>query len=288
MKQTLSSSIAHQIFDFETLLKGDVTPLLQTQLKHAVVAHHKALEQSLSDSNEALEDLDKLYNKIDDHWKCIYMDMHTAVSLFQAIWLLQHFLRFKLLEDYCNEPCTVHPQIIKLAEQKWNAEECSEQALNALYQNCVILSLKELMLDHVHVENKMCAALLRDEEPGSDIQALINRHDWTSLTDTLRKNWDMMKKLFSKNDQIMQKLMHSMTCIAEDHLLKLVDSLKFRSDLAVSQRKVTFSAWQKAVRWWMNKLVEQFKNLMNRDSVKVHSFYSNCCQNDGLNLKKNE
>ncbi len=67
MKQTLSSSIVRRIFDFETLLKGDVTPLLQTQLKHAVVAHHKALKQPLSDSDEALEDLDKLYNEIDDH-----------------------------------------------------------------------------------------------------------------------------------------------------------------------------------------------------------------------------
>jgi len=85
--------------------------------------------------------------------------MHTAASLFRAIQLLQHFLRFKLLEDYCDEPCTVHLRIIRLAARKQNAEECGEQAPNALYQDCVILPLKELMLDHVHVENKMCAAL---------------------------------------------------------------------------------------------------------------------------------
>lgn len=133
----------------------------------------------------------------------------------------------------------------------------------------------------------MCGTL-RDGEPGSDIQALINRRDWTSLAGTLRKNRDMVKKLFPKNDQTTQKLVHSMTHIAEDHLPKLVDPPKFRSDLAVSQRKVASPAWQKAARRWMDRSVERFKNLVNRDPVKVHPHYSKCCQDDGLNLKKNE
>ena len=196
MKKEICWAITHWILNFESLLQGNVTPLLQSQLQHAVVAHHEVLDYSLFSVDEDLVNLDKLYFEIKSHWKHIYTDMHTAASLFRTMWQLHQFLHLKLLEDYCNECYTVHELILKLAQLKENAEGCHEKESNALYQNCVILLLKELMIDWAHVKGKMHTALLREGESGSDIQSLINKKDWMSLISILVRIESWQEKSF--------------------------------------------------------------------------------------------
>jgi len=301
MKEEICRAIARRILDFESLLQGNVTPLLQSQLQHAVVAHREVLDHPLSSVDEDLTNLDKLYFEIKSHWKRIYTDMHAAASLFRAMRQLRQFLRSKLLEDYCNERYTVHGLILKLAQLKENAEGCHGKEPDALYQDCVILPLEELMLDRAHVEGKMRTALLREGEPGSDIQPLINKGDWTSLASILVKDRELARKVFPENDQTTQKLMKGIARIADEYYSQLIDASQFtpkaqmdrsskspsQSDLAILLEKATPPAEQRVFTGLINGSFGRLKKWVNRYPAGARSQQSNFHQDD-LNLKKNE
>lgn len=77
------------------------------------------------------------------------------------------------------------------------------------------------MLDRAHVENKMRAALARDGQPGSDIQPLIDRCDWSSLATTLKKDQLLVTDLLSEVEDSQKKVQRGIKRIQKKYFREL-------------------------------------------------------------------
>ena len=191
-----------RILNFETLLQLNQTPLLQEQIRRAISLHCKALEAA--DASPFIEDLNALYAQIGDHWKKVNENITVAASLRQSILVFQVFLVSKLREDYVNQPYQLEPGMRaiadRVAEQRNHSRPITEgrdgASSSQAYHDNFIFPLEEMVLNRDHVEKKLHAAATRQGNPGSDIEPLVKRCDWSNLAATLIYDRELANRLF--------------------------------------------------------------------------------------------
>lgn len=157
------------------------------------------------------------------------------------------FLHCKLLEDYVETSYVINKNIVCLDWIKFTLENRQQAAceldihqnqLDDIYWQRVVLVLDELMLDRAHVESKMQAALARNEWLNSDIQSLINRDDWTSLTAAIKKNQLLTMKLLFKDDHTWRVIQRDINRVQKRYFRELVDLSTFIISKHVSKLSV--------------------------------------------------
>ena len=138
-----------------------------------------------------------LKDAIENHWLQLYENLSTSADIFEHMLIFKMFLHRKLLEDYVETSYVINKNIVCLDRFKFTLKNHQQAAheldihlnqLNDTYRQRVVLVLDKLMLNWAHVESKMWAALARDEWLSSNIQSLIDRNDWISLTAVIKKN----------------------------------------------------------------------------------------------------
>ena len=157
MKQTIRSRIA----TYELFLLHRPTPLLKCQLDHAISLHKEALDQS--DIRPFILDLDGLQGQIEERWEKVFGQANSFSQLVKDMYLFQQFLAESLLSDYAQQPFTANEWVDEQAKSA-NAQTSENKAddySDKKYQNRIAYPLDELMVDRVHVESKLSAAITK-------------------------------------------------------------------------------------------------------------------------------
>jgi hypothetical protein len=111
--------------------------------------------------------------------------------------MFHQFLVGKLLEDLANEPYTINQWILDQAKCIIEQEGAKDGSnMSTAYPVHVIYSLEEMMLSKDYGENKLRAVVAGQGRQGSNIQPLINRHNWSKLATALTNDRDLAQKLF--------------------------------------------------------------------------------------------
>jgi hypothetical protein len=216
-----------------------LTPLLQTQLHHAIELHCEALNHP----DPYLKDLDTLHDQFKEHWTKVYGDATSRAFLLRDIVMFHQFLVGKLLEDYTNEPYTINnwerDQAKCIIEQE-GAKDGSN--VGTAYSIHVIYPLEEMMLSRDYVENKLRAAAAEGRR-GSDIQPLIDRCDWSNLATALTNDRDLARKLFLQQPfntnqfdaNTYKRILWGIDEIEGKYLAKLLDSPTHTREMSAGQ-----------------------------------------------------
>jgi hypothetical protein len=224
-------NIESRIRNLRVLLLAHLTPLLQTQIHHAIELHREALNHP----DPYLKDLDTLHDQFKEHWTKVYGDATSTAFLLQDILMFYQFLVGKLLEDYTNEPYTINKWVLDQA--KWIIEQEGAKDgsnLGTAYQIHVIYPLEEMMLSIDYVKNKLRAAAAEGRR-GSDIQPLIDRCDWSNLAAALTNDRDLASRLFRQqpfntnqfNANTYERILRGIDEITGKYFVKLSDQSTF-------------------------------------------------------------
>ena len=205
----VTNSIQRFISCCEVLLKGELTPLLRHEIEKAYSNHLSVRQLPLAEIALHGDDLKSQRKSVESHWNRIFRDMNTKAYISLELEFFEHFLSDKLREDYINEPFQVSGRILDFARIKGNPDDRElaarnltrgkEEELDKLYQEVVVFAVKELMLDLIHVERKLSAALERAGRPGSDIQALVDQCRWADLATVLLEDQKLSPRVNPRN-----------------------------------------------------------------------------------------
>ncbi len=219
LRQFISEKVANwQIL----MIICKLTSRFQKQVRSAIQIYQETANQQNLKIVESDRNLLTLRDVIENHWLQLYEDSSTSADIFEHMLIFKMFLHRKLLEDYVETSYVINENIVCLDRFKFTLENHQQAAceldihLNQLddtYQQRVVLVLDELMLDWAHVESKMQAALARDKRSSSDIQSLIDRDDWISLTAVIKKNQLLTTKLLFKDDYTLRVIQRNINRI---------------------------------------------------------------------------
>jgi len=254
--KTLHQFIGDTVANWQILMIiCKLTSRFQKQVQSTIQTYQKTANQQNLKIVESDRNLLTLKNVIENHWLQLYEDSSTSARIFEHMLIFKTFLHRKLLEDYVETSYVINENIVCLGRIKFTLEDRQQAAceldihqnqLDDIYQQRVVLVLDELMLDRAHVESKMRAASARDERSNSDIQSLINRDDWTSLTAAIKKNQLLTTKLLFKDDHTRRVIQRDINRVQKRYFRELVDSSTFviskhASKLSVNARSSVIS-----------------------------------------------
>ena len=234
----LHQYIEYTVSDWRTLLINyPLTPKLREQIISGINVYLETSKEQTSKVEATIDHLDAIKSTIESRWKMLFTNMGFLARLLQQIGIFQEFLKFKLLEDYGKDkPYTVDERVICLGRFKGGLSDRERAAqevgvrqdeLDDLYEERVVFVLKELMFDRAHVESKMRTALARDGQPGSDVQPMIDRHDWASLAATLLKDEVLAIRLFQQDNDLGKKVQRGIKRTREKYFSELVNPNNF-------------------------------------------------------------
>ena len=237
--EDIQKSITRFISCCEGLLKGELTPLLRSEIEKAYNNHLSVRQLSLAEITHHVHDLKSQQKSIENHWNQIFQNMITKAYIFLELEFFEHFLSDKLCEDYINEPLYIAERILDFARIKGSSDDRKlaahkltkgrEEELDNLYQKIVVFAVKELTLDLAHVERKLSAALERNGKPGSDIQALIDQCRWADLATVLVEDQKLSLKVNPGSYQTFTKFMikHGIDQVRRTYFKELISPSAF-------------------------------------------------------------
>ncbi|KAG8156621.1 hypothetical protein KVR01_013572 [Diaporthe batatas] len=222
------SSLQIQV-DYERL-----TPSLREEIVHALEVHEQALEQPSLDV-PFLEELDRLQDKIDEHWSRVYKSCIDHSHLVADIGQYQLFLTQLLLAEYTGAVLTDRRSIGWLHQAASHIERVgkdrSSEFAEIYYEN-IAQPINELLLNNAHVQIRLLISAADDEQKrplGGYVQYLIEWCDWNDLAKYVYNDRELAIRLF-KYDPIIpglfdggtrEKVLEGITSVQEKYFTNI-------------------------------------------------------------------
>lgn len=189
------------------LLAGEMlTPLLRKEINHAADLHAAAIEQPDLDDLDTRAQLATLYQDLTTHWAQLYGNMTQRVYLVNTIASFQRILLSKLIEDYSRVPNQLSPILFAFVLERFGFMENHDSGTRNdgidYYDELVVLPLKEMMLDHRHVQTIIRAIATSGTEsehrPGQ-VEHLVHQRNWEELARTIINDRQLVLDFFTHN-----------------------------------------------------------------------------------------
>lgn len=252
-----------------------LTPRLQERIESTIRIYQETANQQDPDVIESGKHLMALAEAIEHHWTQIFADVNKTALIFRYMWSFRIFLRAKLLEDYVGRHHKVNINILSLGRSQGELKDRQRAArelhtqldhIDDIYQQRVVIVLDELMLDRAHVESKLRAAVARDGKPGSDIQPLIDRCDWTNLATLLCKDQFLTTQLFSKEENSEKEIQQAIRRMQKKYFLKIISPLEFVPSELAQKMSEKFAKSKTASKQFPNIYQHPYRDQEDGDS----------------------
>lgn len=189
--EEIRSQLRDRVAGYQLLLLEYQTPLFRNELLDAIKLHEEAVQRPDPTPAERERVLDQLgvLNNMDDrlrgHWKELQKSMGSRTLLLTNIAHYQRSSGAWLMVDYTGKPAgRLYDWASGLVELIDNVSSSGVGSIDEdfkQYQRTFVRPLKEMMLNHDHIETRLRAAATGSTHPAGEIFRLIDQCDWTNL-----------------------------------------------------------------------------------------------------------